>query len=167
MWTSEGDCQAILFDIRWGVNTAVCFQSAFIQMGIAIQSSHRARSIHMSNKQIISEFIQTWASLDANKIAAYFTDDGVYYNMPAQPVQGRNEIRDFINSFAGAWTKTDWEILNIVEDGDVVIAERVDKTDIGDKHVDLPCTGVFEMQDGKIKVWRDYFDLGTYMKAFE
>jgi limonene-1,2-epoxide hydrolase len=31
--------------------------------------------------------------------------------------------------------------------------------------VDLPCAGVFEMQGGKIKVWRDYFDLGTYVKA--
>ena len=34
-----------------------------------------------------------------------------------------------------------------------------------DKPVDLPCCGVFEMQDGKIKVWRDYFDMGTYVQA--
>jgi len=25
---------------------------------------------------------------------------------------------------------------------------------------------VYEMQDGKIKVWRDYFDLATYTGAF-
>jgi len=31
--------------------------------------------------------------------------------------------------------------------------------------VDLPCVGVFEMRDGKIAVWRDYFDLGTYQRA--
>jgi hypothetical protein len=34
-----------------------------------------------------------------------------------------------------------------------------------DKAVDLPCTGVFEMENGKIKVWRDYFDLTTYIKG--
>ena len=42
---------------------------------------------------------------------------------------------------------------------------RLDRTQAGDKTVDLPCTGVFEMEDGKIKVWRDYFDLGTYVKG--
>jgi limonene-1,2-epoxide hydrolase len=29
----------------------------------------------------------------------------------------------------------------------------------------LPCLGVFEMQDGKIRVWRDYFDLGSSLRA--
>ena len=48
---------------------------------------------------------------------------------------------------------------------DVVVAERLDRTKAGDKSVDLPCAGVFEMENGKIKVWRDYFDLGTYLKA--
>ena len=47
----------------------------------------------------------------------------------------------------------------------MVIAERLDRTKAGDKSVDLPCTRVFEMRDGKIKVWRDYFDLGTGMKG--
>ena len=37
--------------------------------------------------------------------------------------------------------------------------------ELGDRYVELPCCGVFEMQAGKIKVWRDYFDLDTYMKA--
>jgi len=46
-----------------------------------------------------------------------------------------------------------------------VIAERLDRTQAGDKAVDLPCTGVFELEDGKIKVWRDYFDLGSYARA--
>jgi limonene-1,2-epoxide hydrolase len=36
---------------------------------------------------------------------------------------------------------------------------------MGDKTVDLPCCGVFEMKGGKIKVWRDYFDLGTYTRT--
>jgi len=30
---------------------------------------------------------------------------------------------------------------------------------------DLPGTGVFELENGKIKRWRDYFDLGTYVKS--
>jgi limonene-1,2-epoxide hydrolase len=34
-----------------------------------------------------------------------------------------------------------------------------------DKAMDLPCTGVFEMENGKIKVWRDYFDMATFTTA--
>jgi limonene-1,2-epoxide hydrolase len=45
------------------------------------------------------------------------------------------------------------------------MVERVDHTRAGEKSVALPCLGVFEMQDGKIRVWRDYFDLGTYLRA--
>ncbi len=40
---------------------------------------------------------------------------------------------------------------------------RIKKRENGD--VDLPCLGVFEMKDGKIKEWRDYFDMGTFIKA--
>jgi len=47
----------------------------------------------------------------------------------------------------------------------VVIAERADRTQRGDKKVDLPCTGVFEIRDGKIACWRDDFDLSTYRNA--
>jgi limonene-1,2-epoxide hydrolase len=36
---------------------------------------------------------------------------------------------------------------------------------VNGKPVDLPAAGVFEMEGGKIKVWRDYFDLATYTEA--
>ncbi len=32
---------------------------------------------------------------------------------------------------------------------------------MGDKNLALPVMGVFEIQDGKIAAWRDYFDLAT------
>ncbi|MBK9612327.1 limonene-1,2-epoxide hydrolase family protein [Candidatus Amarobacter glycogenicus] len=56
-------------------------------------------------------------------------------------------------------------MLNVAAAGNVVFAERIDRTDAGGKHVDLPCVGVFEMDGGKIRVWRDYFDLATYTRA--
>ena len=119
------------------------------------------------NVTIIREFIEAWSSLDADKLADFFTEDGTYHNMPTQPVTGKENVRTFIQNFLATWTETQWDILNILGEGDVVIAERLDrtKTSLGD--VDLPCTGVFEMEDGKIKVWRDYFDLNTFMSAMQ
>ncbi len=74
-------------------------------------------------------------------------------------------IREFIAAFIAPWSETKWDILNIMSDGDLVMAERLDRTKLGERSVDLPCFGVFEMADGKIKVWRDYFDMTTYIKA--
>ena len=118
-----------------------------------------------SNSEIVREFVEAWSTLDADKLADYFTEDGCYYNMPTQPVKGRDAVRGFIQNFLANWTETQWDILNMAEAGDVVFCERLDRTKTSSGNVDLPCLGVFEMQDGKIREWRDYFDLGTFMKA--
>ena len=117
------------------------------------------------NEEIIREFISSWSELNADKLADFFSEDGVYHNIPMQPVKGKENVRQFIAGFIQPWTETTWDILSIASAGELVIVERLDRTQAGDKAVDLPCVGVFEMQDGKIKVWRDYFDSNTYFKA--
>ena len=119
----------------------------------------------MDNERIIREFIGAWSRLDAAELAGYFAEDGVYHNMPAGPVAGRENIERMIAGFIASWTHTEWEVLNLVSVGDLVIAERLDRTQAGEKGVDLPCAGVFELEDGKIKVWRDYFDMATYARG--
>jgi len=119
----------------------------------------------MDNEAIIRNFIEAWSRLDPEELAGYFTEDGVYHNMPAGAVSGRSNVKQMIAGFTASWTETQWDVLNLLSAGDIVVAERIDRTKAGDKAVDLPCMGVFEMRDGKIKVWRDYFDLGTYLKA--
>jgi limonene-1,2-epoxide hydrolase len=119
----------------------------------------------MDNEKIVREFVAAWSRLDAEELSSYFSEDGVYHNMPMGPIQGRENVRQMIAGFSGSWTETQWDILNIASTGNVVIVERLDRTKAGEKAVDLPCTGVFELEDGKIKVWRDYFDLGTYAKG--
>ena len=119
----------------------------------------------MSNVAVIKEFIEAWSALDASNLASYFTDDGTYFNIPATPVTGKENIEKFIAGFIASWTSTTWDILNISEDGDIVYCERLDRTQTTNGNVDLPCFGVFEMKNGKIHVWRDYFDMGTFMNA--
>ena len=118
-----------------------------------------------SNVDIVREFIESWSELDAARLAEYFTEDGTYYNIPVEPVTGRAQVKGFIEAFLSTWTETTWDILNIAEHGDVVFCERLDRTKTTQGDVDLPCVGVFEMRDGKIHVWRDYFDMGTFMSA--
>jgi limonene-1,2-epoxide hydrolase len=117
------------------------------------------------NERIIREFIEVWTRLDAEEFAAYFADDGVYHNMPMGPVIGRANVQKLIRGFIASWTETHWDLRNIVCSGDLVIAERLDRTRAGDKAVDLPCVGVFELEAGKIELWRDSFDFATYQRG--
>jgi len=117
------------------------------------------------NERIVRDFIAAWSTLNVDRIVGYFTDDGVYHNIMLQPVAGRENLRKFIQGFVKSWSATDWEIRTLISKGDIVIAERVDRTSLGAKQVALPCCGVFELKDGKIREWRDYFDMATYTKA--
>ncbi len=44
------------------------------------------------NERIIRDFIEAWSRLDAKELAAYFTEDGAYHNMPTDPVVGRANV---------------------------------------------------------------------------
>lgn len=46
--------------------------------------------------------------------------------------------------------------------GNVVMNERVDTLSMGGNEVALPVMGVFEIEDGKIRAWRDYFDMAAF-----
>lgn len=115
--------------------------------------------------EIIRDFCLAFSRMDVDELMAYFTGDAVYHNMPGPPAQGSAAVRATIARFLGGWQQTAWEILNIAADGNTVFAERVDRTVAGGKSIDLPVVGVFELEGGKIKAWRDYFDLATYTRA--
>jgi limonene-1,2-epoxide hydrolase len=130
----------------------------------APESEDGPAELAAENERIVLDFIDAWPRLDPAELASFFTEDGVYHNVPTQPVQGRANVEGLIRGFTADWTETSWEVLTLMSRGDTVIAERVDHIVAGDRSVDLPVVGVFELEQGKIKVWRDYFDLGTYTR---
>lgn len=136
-----------------------------LSLSFTAQSLAQQDGMTMRNEEIIREFIAAWSRLDAAELASYFSEDGSYHNIPSGPVQGRDNIEQFIAGFIAAWDSTDWDIINLLADGNLVMVERLDRTVVNGSPVDLPCFGIFEMEDGKIKVWRDYFDLATYTDA--
>ena len=115
------------------------------------------------NIDLITRFCAAWTDPDIAKILEFFTDDAVYHNMPIQPVQGKDAIKGMIEQFMAAFDGAEWEILNISAAGDVVLTERVDGF-TGTKPISLQVMGVFEIKDGKIAAWRDYFDLAEWTK---
>ena len=112
---------------------------------------------------IIREFCASWPERSVDRFLDYFTADAVYHNMPLDPVTGKNGIREVLNLFLPA-DEIEAEILHLAARGNLVFTERVDRFLFGEKRVELPCAGVFEIRDDKIAAWRDYFDLATWQR---
>jgi limonene-1,2-epoxide hydrolase len=95
----------------------------------------------------------------------FFTDDAVYHNIPMKPATGKAEIRKTIEGLLKGTTWIEFKILHTASSGNIVCNERVDsfKTEKKEKVISLPVMGVFETTaNGKIKAWRDYFDMKMY-----
>jgi len=101
------------------------------------------------------------ASID--EITACFTDDAVYHNIPVDPVVGHDAIRGMLGMFLAPGATIEFRVEHIVADGDIVLTERVDVFRMGESTIELPVMGTFEVRDGLIAAWRDYFDLNQYM----
>lgn len=119
-----------------------------------------------SNEELIRDFCLAWSRRDIDELVGYFTADAVYHNIPMDPVKGTDAIRNVLNLFVPGSSEIAWTIHNIASNGSLVFTERTDRFVVGDKSIDLPVAGVFEIDDGKIAAWRDYFDLKTWTKAF-
>jgi limonene-1,2-epoxide hydrolase len=115
-------------------------------------------------EKIVADFCKAVERKNIDEIMGYFTDDAVYHNMPMEPATGKNAIRATINSFLPGSDRIEFKILHTASNGNIVFNERIDMFDIGEKRVEVPVAGMFEVRGGKITLWRDYFDLPTYTK---
>ena len=114
--------------------------------------------------KIVLDMLAAWENRDYDKIMSSFADDAVYHNIPVQPIKGKKAIADIFRAFFELMDVSILEVVNSAANGNVVFTERVDRFRFGEKRVELPCAGVFEIRDGKIAAWRDYFDLATWQR---
>jgi limonene-1,2-epoxide hydrolase len=116
---------------------------------------------------VVERLIAAWEARDVRAIAACFTSDGVWHNMPYPPIAGREAISESIKRFLAGVEHVRFEVQHagVVAPG-VVMNERVDSfRQQGGKELRIPVTGVFELRDGLIHVWRDYFDSSVMSSA--
>lgn len=115
----------------------------------------------MSNIATVEAFIDAWNRMDWDAVVAALDERVVYHNIPMEPLNGRAAAEQFIRGMQPK--AVDWRTLAIAEQGNKVLTERVDNFVMADgKQVSLPVMGVFEVEQGRITAWRDYFDLAGF-----
>jgi limonene-1,2-epoxide hydrolase len=115
------------------------------------------------NEKLVTDMCQSLRSADMTRVVAYLSEDVVYHNIPWAPVTGHAGVRQVLDPFVHgancALVKMD--IKHTTSAGDVVMNERLETWEKGSVHLELPVLGVFEVKNGKITHWRDYFDAAS------
>jgi limonene-1,2-epoxide hydrolase len=117
---------------------------------------------------VVRGFCAAWSDdMETAGLAAFFSADAIYHNIPFAPVIGRQNIASNIASFIRPGPPgiegIEFRVINIAANGPVVMTERVDVFKLPDKSFELQVMGTFEIVDAKINAWRDYFDTSQFM----
>ncbi len=118
----------------------------------------------MSGLDTVNAFMKAAADRDYDAAVSHLTDDIEYQNMPLPPVNGKDAVKATLDMLLANAEGSEWVVHRETESGNVVMNERTDRFLIGGTWMELPVAGVFELRDGKIALWRDYFDLETIMR---
>src|SRR3954451_528058 len=115
----------------------------------------------------VMTFVNAWSCRDPAPLAPFFADDAVYCNGPLPAVHGRAAIVENIGEFMRMGGEVTVDIVHTVVGEALVMVERVDHFTKDGKTISLPMAGVFELRDGVITAWRDYFDLAQFTSQLE
>ena len=113
----------------------------------------------------VNTFLARIGALDLEGALELFTDDCEYDNVPIGKVHGPAGIRATLAPFLAGCTAVEWVVNHQAATGDVVMNERTDRFEMGGRWRALDVAGLFVVRDGRIALWRDYFDLASLQKA--
>ena len=121
----------------------------------------------MSAEEIVNSFTAAFGAKDLEAALRLVADDVHYDNVPIGDMRGKDAMRDFLAPMINGSGPVLFEVHRQAASGNLVFNERTDRFVMKGKQIDLPVAGVFEVNDGLITFWRDYFDNGMFMKQLK
>jgi limonene-1,2-epoxide hydrolase len=119
----------------------------------------------MTPGELVTALVRACEARDLDRVCSLVTDDIEYDNVPMGKVYGPEGVRKVLSAgVTQEATDIEWRVLEQIEQGDIVMNERVDCFLVNDTWIEIPIAALFKVRDGKICLWRDYFDLDTYRK---
>ena len=121
----------------------------------------------MTPEETVDQFISLICAKNLDAACALVTADCEYDNVPIGKQYGPDGIAAVLGPLVDGIDEVEFVIHRQVANGNVVLNERTDRFRLGEKWLVLPVAGVFEVSDdGRIGLWRDYFDVGTFNEQF-
>ena len=121
-----------------------------------------------ANKQLVRRFWDDLYAHDFGALAAYFTDDAEYDDVPipaARVIGPAAIVRKLEIGFARV-PRHVHHLHRQVAEADTVITEHTEDWCFADDHVvSLPFVSVQVIRGGRIALWRDYSNIATLLDA--
>jgi limonene-1,2-epoxide hydrolase len=112
-----------------------------------------------SPSQIVTAFLQAMAAGDMERAVELIDEDIVYQNVSLPTIRGKRRFSIGAQKFVERGLGFDVQIHRIAENGTSVLTERTDAILVGGRYrSQFWVCGVFEVVDGRVTLWRDYFD---------
>jgi limonene-1,2-epoxide hydrolase len=113
-----------------------------------------------SPSEVVQEFCSAFPGKDLATLERLLDDSAVYHNVGMEPAVGKDASLAAIKGLFEMFQAIDFKMLNLAADGDTVLTERTDILTVNGVAAPIPVMGAFQVRDGLIVSWRDYFDLG-------
>lgn len=116
----------------------------------------------MTPEETVDEFIARVVAKDLDGACELVAANLEYDNVPMGKNHGPDGLKAFLAPMVDGLAEVQFVVHRQTASGNCVMNERTDRFRIGEQWMDLPVVGVFEVDgDGRIALWRDYFDLET------
>jgi len=121
-------------------------------------------SSDIDNAHTVEVLLSSLQSADTDGAGAVLDENLVYENVGLPTIRGRARALKLFRSMEG---RAAFEVKThrIAVNGSSVLTERTDAIIIGPVRLQFWVCGVFEVHDGRITLWRDYFDTVDFLKA--
>lgn len=117
-----------------------------------------------SQTSTVETFLNALQEQDFDTAESALAQNLVYQNVGLPTVYGRNRAMKLFRSMPGRMG-FEVKIHRIAADGAAVLTERTDALTFGPMRLQFWVCGVFEVHEGRITLWRDYFDMFDMVKA--
>lgn len=123
------------------------------------------RSVTTDPARVVETFLYALRDKDLDAADAALDDDVVYQNVGYSIVRGRQRTMKIMRGLSRPSFGFDVKVHRIATEGNAVLTERTDVLGFGRFEAHFWVCGVFEVRDGRITLWRDYFDGIDFLKG--
>ncbi|MHA7650493.1 limonene-1,2-epoxide hydrolase family protein [Mycobacterium sp. ML4] len=116
------------------------------------------------NIRTVEAFLYALQDEDFEAADAALADDLLYENVGFSKIRGGRRVAKLFRRMEG---RLGFEVKfhRVAADGRAVLTERTDALIFGPLRIQFWVCGIFELRDGRITLWRDYFDTFDMLKA--
>jgi limonene-1,2-epoxide hydrolase len=128
---------------------------------LQVETNLAVPSAALSDSAVVEALLSALCSGDLDGALALLADDIEYQNVPLPRDLGKAQVERTLRQFQRLTPTFDVTVHHIAERDGFVLTERTDY--LRGPWLDLGfwVCGTFQVRDGKIVLWRDYFDLAT------